>query len=123
MLFREKTVGIKGARIWLAVPFFGMLLSFSPLVVPACKIHIAIDSCLDAGGCWDYSRNDCVTAETENQSCAGGKDSPRTWILCLFIPTCVFLISVCGLVASVIFTFILVLLKLRRIGLKRVYPK
>jgi hypothetical protein len=114
---------IKEACVLLSVALSGVLLSLLPLTIPVCKVPIAIDSCADSGGCWDYQRNVCIQSEELQQSCVGGKDSHALWVACSFLPTCMFIVSACGVVASLVILMALMLLKLWLIGVRRVRNK
>ena len=110
---------IKEAWVLLLVALSGVLLSLLPLTIPTCKVPIAIDSCADSGGCWDYQHNVCIRSEELQQSCVGGRDGQNLWVACSFLPTCVFIVSACGVVASLLLLLVLMLVKLWRIGVAR----
>ena len=46
---------------------FSLLVLITWLVlIPGCKVQIAIDMCLDAGGAWDEKTNTCDTGDPLN---------------------------------------------------------
>ena len=64
-----------GARTLLRMIAVSVVL-MTPLGAVALRRQLSIDTCLDRGGCFDYTAGECVFDHAAEQRCAG----PHSWL-------------------------------------------
>lgn len=64
-----------GTRTLLRMIGLGVALAL-PLGVAVLHRQLAVDTCLDRGGCFDYAEGSCVFDRSDESRCAG----PHSWL-------------------------------------------